>query len=143
MGKISLGLRNFRYGCEIFAILAKFLPCIPKILHSTIPPMLPPALLPHLILPSIIQFNFDISSPQLGGITKDSHIQHQYEAKLADVDPYPIHGPVRLAFKWKDNVKRKCGLIFEFWKIHPQGGTVLLWSRHLLFCCYFIKGKTK
>ena len=28
--------------------------------------------------------------------------------------PYPIHGPARLAFKWKENVKRKCGLIFEF-----------------------------
>ena len=46
--------------------------------------------------------------------------------------PYPIHGPARLAFKWKENVKRKCGLIFEFWKICPQGGTVFLWSRHLL-----------
>ena len=33
--------------------------------------------------------------------------------------PYPIHGPARLAFKWKENVKRKCGLIFEFWKIRP------------------------
>ena len=48
------------------------------------------------------------------------------------VNPYPIHGPARLAFKWKDNVKRKSGLIFEFWKIHPRGGTVLLWSCHLL-----------
>ena len=28
--------------------------------------------------------------------------------------------------------KKKCGLIFEFWKIRPQGGTILLWSRHLL-----------
>ena len=46
--------------------------------------------------------------------------------------PYPIHEPARLAFKWKENVKRKCGLIFEFWKIRPRGGTVLLWSRHLL-----------
>ena len=40
---------------------------------------------------------------------------------------------------WRDsllngrkNVKRKYGLIFEFWKIRPKGGTVLLWSRHLL-----------
>ena len=24
--------------------------------------------------------------------------------------PYPIHGPARLAFKWKENVKRKCGI---------------------------------
>ena len=23
------------------------------------------------------------------------------------MDPYPIHGPARLAFKWKENVKRK------------------------------------
>ena len=29
-------------------------------------------------------------------------------------------------------MKRKCGLIFEFWKIRPQGGTIFLWSRHLL-----------
>ena len=28
--------------------------------------------------------------------------------------PYPIHGLARLAFKWKENVKRKCGSIFEF-----------------------------
>ena len=48
------------------------------------------------------------------------------------MDPYPIHGPTRLAFKWKENVKRKYGLIFEFWKIRPQGETVFLWSRHLL-----------
>ena len=26
----------------------------------------------------------------------------------------------------RKNVKRKCGLIFEFWKIRPKGGTVLL-----------------
>ena len=56
--------------------------------------------------------------------------------------PYLIHGPARLAFKWKENVKRKCGLIFEFWKIRPQGGTVLLWSRHLLLFLFY-KGKTK
>ena len=32
IAKISQGLRNLRYGCEIFAILAKFLQCIAKIL---------------------------------------------------------------------------------------------------------------
>ena len=47
--------------------------------------------------------------------------------------PYLIHGPARLVFKWKENVKRKCGLIFEFWKIRPRGGTVLLWIRHFYF----------
>ena len=56
--------------------------------------------------------------------------------------PYQIHGPTRLAFKWKENVKRKCGLIFEFWKIHPQGGTVLLWSRHLLLFL-FLSGENQ
>ena len=62
--------------------------------------------------------------------------------EFAYCGPYPIHGPARLAFKWKENVKRKCGLIFEFWKIRPQGGTVLLWSRHLLLFLFY-KGKTK
>ena len=56
--------------------------------------------------------------------------------------PYPIHGPARLAFKWKENVKRKCGLIFEFWKIRPRGGTVLLWSRHLLLFL-FLSGENQ
>ena len=48
----------------------------------------------------------------------------------------------RLAFKWKENVKRKCGLIFKFWKIRPQGGTVLLWSRHLLLFL-FLNGENQ
>ena len=48
----------------------------------------------------------------------------------------------RLAFKWKENVKRKCGLIFEFWKIRPKGGTVLLWSRHLLLSL-FLNGENQ
>ena len=56
--------------------------------------------------------------------------------------PYPIHGPARLAFKWKENVKRKCRLIFEFWKIRPRGGTVLLWSRHLLLFL-FLSGENQ
>ena len=56
--------------------------------------------------------------------------------------PYPIHGSARLAFKWKENVKRKCGLIFKFWKIRPQGGTVLLWSRHLLLFL-FLNGENQ
>ena len=58
------------------------------------------------------------------------------------MDPYPIHGPARLAFKWKENMKRKCWLIFEFWKIRPQGGTVLLWSRHLLLFL-FLNGENQ
>ena len=56
--------------------------------------------------------------------------------------PYPIHGPARLAFKWKEYVKRKSGLIFEFWKIRPLGGTVLLWSHHLLLFL-FLNGENQ
>ena len=50
-------IAKFSYGCQIFAILAKFSQCIAKILHSTIPPVLPPTLLLRLMLPSILQFN--------------------------------------------------------------------------------------
>ena len=42
----------------------------------------------------------------------------------------------------RKNAKRKCGLIFEFWKIRPQGGTVLLWSRHLLLFL-FLNGENQ
>ena len=42
----------------------------------------------------------------------------------------------------RKNVKRKCGLIFEFWKVRPQGGTVLLWSRHLLLFL-FLNGENQ
>ena len=42
----------------------------------------------------------------------------------------------------RKNVKIKCGLIFEFWKIRPKGGTVLPWSRHLLLFLFY-KEKTK
>ena len=77
-----------------------------------------------------------INYRQLNKVT----IRNQYP--LHRCGPYPIHGPARLAFKWKENVKRKCGLIFEFWKIRPQGGTVLLWSRHLLLFL-FLKGENQ
>ena len=42
----------------------------------------------------------------------------------------------------RKNAKRKSGLIFEFWKIRPQGGTVLLWSRHLLLFL-FLNGENQ
>ena len=42
----------------------------------------------------------------------------------------------------RKNVKRKCGLIFEFWKIRPKGGTVLLLSRHLLLFL-FLNGENQ
>ena len=42
----------------------------------------------------------------------------------------------------RKNAKRKCGLIFEFWKIRPKGGTVLLWSRHLLLFL-FLNGENQ
>ena len=38
--------------------------------------------------------------------------------------------------------EKKCGLIFEFWKIRPRGGTVLLWSRHLLLFL-FLSGENQ
>ena len=52
------------------------------------------------------------------------------------VDPTRSAGRRDSLLKWKENVKRKCGLIFEFWKIRPKGGTVLLWSRHLLLSLF-------
>ena len=64
------------------------------------------------------------------------------QKSYANCGPYPIHGPARFAFKWKENVKRKCGLIFEFWKIRPRGGTVFLWSRHLLLFL-FLSGENQ
>ena len=42
----------------------------------------------------------------------------------------------------RKHAKRKCGLIFEFWKIRPKGGTVLLWSRHLLLSL-FLNGENQ
>ena len=35
IAKISQGLRNFHYGCEIFAIFTKFSPCIEKIMFAS------------------------------------------------------------------------------------------------------------
>ena len=42
----------------------------------------------------------------------------------------------------RKHAKRKCGLIFQFWKIRPKGGTVLLWSRHLLLSL-FLNGENQ
>ena len=42
------------------------------------------------------------------------------------MDPTRSMGRRDSLLKLKENVKRKCGLIFEFWKICPKGGTVLL-----------------
>ena len=58
------------------------------------------------------------------------------------MDPTRSTGRRDSLLKWKENVKRKCGLIFEFWKIRPQGGTILLWSRHLLLFL-FINGENQ
>ena len=58
------------------------------------------------------------------------------------VDPTRSTGRRDSLLKWKENVKRKCGLIFEFWKIRPKGGTVLLWSRHLLLSL-FLNGENQ
>ena len=78
IAKISQGLRNFRYGCEIFAILTKFSQCIAKILHSLL----------HLAFISSIPL--DISSFRLDEITENSYEhgvnRHQHEAKLEIMD---------------------------------------------------------
>ena len=58
------------------------------------------------------------------------------------MDPTRSTGRRDSLLKWKENVKRKCGLIFEFWKIRPKGGTVLLWSRHLLLSL-FLNGENQ
>ena len=94
-----------------------------------------------------------MSRLRVGDLGDSTHIGHEDHGHVkvqchpgmdwltAYCGPYPIHGPARLAFKWKENVKRKCGLIFEFWKIRPRGGTVFLWSRHLLLFLFFKWGK--
>ena len=58
------------------------------------------------------------------------------------MDPTRSTGRRDSLLKWKENVKRKCGLIFEFWKIRPKGGTVLLWSRQLLLSL-FLNGENQ
>ena len=63
-------------------------------------------------------------------------------SKVTTVDPTRSTGRRDSLLKWKENVKRKCGLIFEFWKIRPKGGTVLLWSRHLLLSL-FLNGENQ
>ena len=49
IAKFSQGLQNFRYGCEIFAILAKFSQCIAKILLAS-------CCILHPVQPSTHQF---------------------------------------------------------------------------------------
>ena len=73
--EISQGLRNFRYGCEIFAILAKFLQCIAKILHS-------PASLLHSAQPPFLQFHLTFLQLGLMKSPRTRINQHRYEAKL-------------------------------------------------------------
>ena len=58
------------------------------------------------------------------------------------MDPTRSTGRRDSLLNGRKNVKRKCGLIFEFWKIGPQGGTVLLWSRHLLLFL-FLNGENQ
>ena len=60
------------------------------------------------------------------------------------MDHYPIHGPARLSFKWKENekIKRKCGLIFEFWKIRPRGGQ-FFFGVATYFLLLFYKGENQ
>ena len=77
--KISQGLRNFRYGCEIFAILAKFSQCIAKILHT-------PALSLHCLLHPVqlpsLQFFLTFPHPGLMKSLRILNIRHRYETKL-------------------------------------------------------------
>ena len=74
IAKISLGLRNFRYDCEIFAILAKFFAIIAKILVCSC--------FSALLLHHFLHFSF---------ITLPSIILH---SRLAEIDrrPYEIDG---------------------------------------------------
>ena len=72
--------------------------------------------------------------------TRDSGFDPQWSRQF--VDPTRSTGRRDSLLKWKENVKRKCGLIFEFWKIRPKGGTVLLWSRHLLLSL-FLNGENQ
>ena len=65
IAKISLGLRNFRYGCEIFAILAKFSQCIAIIWFASC------CLLLSLCI-SFSSFPLDISSFLVDEITVNS-----------------------------------------------------------------------
>ena len=71
--------------------------------------------------------------------TSQQHTSHSFSSQkhelnfiLSAVDPTRSTDRRDSLLNRRKNVKRKCGLIFEFWKIRPQGGTVLLWSRHLL-----------
>ena len=79
IAKISQGLRNFRYGCKIFAILAKFLQCIAKILHTLALPL-------HCLLYpfQLLSFQFFLTSlhPGLMKSLRILNIWHRYETKL-------------------------------------------------------------
>ena len=90
--KILQGLRNFRYGCEIFAMVAKFSqslrnfrnPCEIFAMHSEIPAL---SCIPRtLSSASISSIPLDISSTRLDEIAENSYEyginRHQLEAML-------------------------------------------------------------
>ena len=64
IAKISQGLRNFRYGCEIFAIFAKFSQCIAKILLPSALPLHPAQLLIHHFHLTFLHFGV-MKSPRI------------------------------------------------------------------------------
>ena len=75
IANFSQGLRNFRYGCEIFAILAKFSLC-----HSENPAL--PGLPHALVQPPFLQFHLTFLYPWLRKSPRICINQHRYEAKL-------------------------------------------------------------
>ena len=80
IAKFSQGLRNFLYGCEIFAIIEKFSQCIEKIQLASAASCFASASNSDCFS----SFPLDISSFWVDEITENSRIRHQYEAKIAD-----------------------------------------------------------
>ena len=88
----KLCIAKFRWNCEIFAMVVKFLHslrnfrnAIPKILHSSIPPAFSST--------SISSISLDISSSRLDKIAENSYEhginRHHYEAKLGMMAEVP------------------------------------------------------
>ena len=80
--EISQLLRNFRYGCKIFAILVKFSLC-----HSENPAL--PTLPPASVQSPFLQFHLTFLHPGLMKSPRIHKIQYQYEAKLVMMAEVP------------------------------------------------------
>ena len=80
--------------------------------------------------------------PNPKGDSFDAKGVKEGRSKVTGVDPTRSTGRRDSLLNGRKHGKRKCGLIFEFWKIRPKGGTVLLWSRHLLLSL-FLNGENQ